>query len=87
MGGGRRTFLTKDDLDPETNAVDSKGRLDGRNLITVICHRFITLTSMKVLTNVICLDHTVSNFSVMSRQGAASCILNSTLGILKCLAL
>ena len=36
MGGGRRTFLSKDDLDPETNAVDSNGRLDGRNLITVI---------------------------------------------------
>ena len=33
MGGGRRTFLRADELDPETNSNSSDGRLDGRNLI------------------------------------------------------
>lgn len=33
MGGGRRVFLSKDDLDPETGEKSTKGRLDGRNLI------------------------------------------------------
>ena len=35
MGGGRRTFLRKDDIDPETHDVSAEGRLDGRNLINV----------------------------------------------------
>lgn len=35
MGGGRRVFLSKDDLDPETGEKSTKGRLDGRNLVNV----------------------------------------------------
>ncbi|ESO83616.1 hypothetical protein LOTGIDRAFT_179711 [Lottia gigantea] len=33
MGGGRRTLLPKDFIDPQTNSAHSKQRIDGRNLI------------------------------------------------------
>ena len=38
MGGGRRTFIPKTEVDHETNETSDKGRLDGRNLINVISY-------------------------------------------------
>ena len=35
MGGGRRSFIPKNELDPEAGDNSDQGRLDGRNLINV----------------------------------------------------
>ena len=35
LGGGRRSFIPKDEMDPETGYNSYQGRLDGRNLINV----------------------------------------------------
>ena len=35
LGGGRRSFIPKDEMDPETGDNSDQGRLDGRNLINV----------------------------------------------------
>ena len=41
LGGGRRSFIPKDELDPEAGVNSYQGRLDGRNLINVSNDFFI----------------------------------------------
>ena len=41
LGGGRRSFIPKDEMDPEAGNNYYQGRLDGRNLINVSDSFFI----------------------------------------------